>query len=466
MIRLLLVMVSLSILLAFSVIPVIESQAPSTIEPLWMYPMPAYDVAVSNDGSMVAVASNGVYVYNRYGDLLWHWPNDSTINVTSIDITGDGNVVVAAIINSTGSTYRVVYWKNARSLSGVPDPDWISSNIGSIIGPEALAVSDNGNYVVAVGTGYGVYFWNNTLSIPGGSVDVSPHYTNYSSPDPLEFTDISSDGMVIVAAGSQTIMAYLNLPITTSPTIHQEPIGCYVTGLDLSNDGSVFAFTCYCIEDSGSYVVYIDTFAWEELWVSAPLWEYASALDMSEDGEHIVVSTNVHGGSAFSVYVFHNASEKAEYYVPRGFNGLKESDIGTRLVPEYVVPDYNFTDFDYPEDDIYDVSISNNGGTIAFGTGKSVYILNRKLELYSVYHGTDYTVSKIVKVSGDGRYVVSCGDTLDSVYYFKGIWPIPVVGGEILKYVASITDKLWLPVIGLLLATSILLSIVKRYKKF
>lgn len=453
----------LLIIILVLIMPITVSQPLSTTEPLWFYPMPAYDIAISNDGTMVAVASIGVHVYNKDGDLLWHWPADSSVYVTSIDMTGDGDVIVAAIYDSSDDSYRIVFWKNAGSLSGTPDPDWISIDIGSIIGPEALAVSDNGNYVVAVGTGYGMYFWNNTLSIPSGSFNVFPDYTNYDSPDSLEFTDISSDGMVIVVAGSQTIMAYLNLPITTSPTIYSDSIGCYVRGLDLSNDGSVFAYTCYCIEDSGSYVVYMDAFEWSVLWVSMPLWEQASALDMSEDGEHIVVSTNVHGGSAYSVYVFHNASEKAGYYMPRGFNELKEPDIGTNLVHEHVEPDYNFTDFDYPEDDIFDVSISNNGETMAFGTGRSVYILNEKLELRGVYHGTDYTVSKIVKVAGNGRYVATCGDTLDSVYYFRGIWP--VVGGEIIHYIVSKTDDLWLPIVGAILAPGMLLPLVKRFKR-
>ena len=459
------ILASLPIIILVLMMPITVSQPLSTTKPLWFYPMPAYDIAISNDGAMVAVASNGVYVYNQDGDLLWHWPADSSVNVTSIDMTGDGDVIVAAIYNSSEPSYRIVFWKNAGSLSGTPDPDWISSNIGSIIGPEALAVSDNGNYVVAVGTGNGMYFWNNTLSIPSGSFDVFPDYTDFRSPDPLEFTDISSDGMVIVVAGLGTIIEYLNLPITTSPTTYQDWIECYVKGLDLSNDGSVFAYTCYCIEeDSGSsYVVYMDAFERSILWVSVRLGGEASALDMSEDGEHIVVSTNVQGGSAYSVYVFHNASEKEGYYMPRGFNELKEPDIGTNLVPEYVMPDYNFTDFDYPEDNIFDVSISNNGGTIAFGTGRSVYILNEKLELHSVYHGTDYTVSDIVKVSGNGRYVATCGDSLDSVYYFRGIWP--VVGGEIIHYIVSITDNLWLPIVGAVLALGILLPLVKRFKR-
>ncbi|RLG79434.1 MAG: hypothetical protein DRO40_12915, partial [Thermoprotei archaeon] len=281
------ILASLPIIILVLMIPITVSQPLSTTKPLWFYPMPAYDIAISNDGAMVAVASNGVHVYNKDGDLLWHWPADSSVNVTSIDMTGDGDVIVAAIYNSSEPSYRIVFWKNAGSLSGTPDPDWISFDIRSTIGPEALAVSDNGNYVVAVGTGYGIYFWNNTLSIPSGSFDVSPDYMDFRSSYPLEFTDISSDGMVIVAAGSQTIMAYLNLPITTSPTIYSDSIGCYVRGLDLSNDGSVFAYTCYCIEDSGSYVVYMDAFEWSVLWVSMPLWEQASALDMSEDGEHI-----------------------------------------------------------------------------------------------------------------------------------------------------------------------------------
>lgn len=92
-------------------------------------------------------------------------------------------------------------------------------------------MSGNGNYVVAVGTGFGVYFWNNTLSIPDGSFDVDPDYTNFDSPDPLEYVDISWNGSVVVVAGSDTLMAFIGLPRTLTPSIFTAPIGgCYVGG--------------------------------------------------------------------------------------------------------------------------------------------------------------------------------------------------------------------------------------------
>ncbi len=89
--------------------PVALSQPSSTIEPVWFYPMPANDVAVSDDGTVVAVASDGVYVYNQEGNLLWHWPADSSIIVTSIDMTSDGNIIVAAVYNLSDDTFRIVF---------------------------------------------------------------------------------------------------------------------------------------------------------------------------------------------------------------------------------------------------------------------------------------------------------------------------------------------------------------------
>lgn len=94
--------------------------------------------------------------------------------------------------------------------------------------------------------------------------------------------------------------------------------------------------------------------ALQPVWESYGFFGVVSAVDMSNDGNHVVLATNVYELSPEYVSIYHDA----------------RSLIGYELIP-----DYNFSEFEF-EDDVYDVAISNNGDIIAFGAGKSLYVLD------------------------------------------------------------------------------------------
>lgn len=150
----------------------VDAQPPFK-EPDWSTPDHVYDLAVSADGSLVAAATHGgLKVYDASGGILWSW-SPQNVQVKAVDVSDDGNVVVATAFNSTSEEYRLFFWKNAKTLSGTPQPDWRSKWLAGIVEDEteALAVSSDGNQVVVVGTGEDVYYWNNTLSLSGFDVE-------------------------------------------------------------------------------------------------------------------------------------------------------------------------------------------------------------------------------------------------------------------------------------------------------
>ena len=365
-------------------------------------------------------------------------------------MTGDGNVVVATYINYTDIEYieyGIAYWKNARTLTGLAEPDWISVDLGGEIGIEALAVSNDGNHVVAVGTGPLIFYWNDALSIV--SHDVNPTWYEYTYSSQLDYVSISDDGDIVAVVGIEyprstayvTVYIVYNASHVGEYDLYSEPLECsFSGGLDLSGDGRYLVIACDRV------VEYFDLSnpgegALQLVWESYEFLGVVSAVDMSNDGNHVVLATNVYDLSPEYVSIYHDARSLIGY-------GL--------------MPDYNFSEFEF-EDDVCDVAISNNGDVIAFGTEKSLYVLDGEARLLGVYHGTDKSVSQVVKVSGNGQYVTSCGGAYDSVYFFR--ISSPVVGGEILRDIVAATNNLWLPLIGILFGIGITLSIIKRRRK-
>jgi len=119
-------------------------------------------------------------------------------------------------------------------------------------------------------------------------------------------------------------------------------------------------------------VFYIDSETLNTLRYSESTSGVISSIEMSDDDEHIVVASNLELCRPVGVFVYHNARSKSGR----------------------VAVDYNFTELD--------VSIYNNGKVISFRTRRSLYILDNKSKPHGIYNGSDYTVLRIVKVSGNG----------------------------------------------------------------
>lgn len=158
---------------------------------------------ISDDGNYVAVATQGapdtVYYYagamsrSTYNENATAWGGDSPF--TALDMSSDGNYLAVGVLGHP-SGYAVAYLKNARALPPGPigNPSWMSSTDEPVVD---VAISDDGNYVVAATGGVGsVYYWTGASGLGGDNAPASWHgglNVAFSS------VDMSSDGGSVVA---------------------------------------------------------------------------------------------------------------------------------------------------------------------------------------------------------------------------------------------------------------------------
>lgn len=193
-----------SILIAFlltatltaATIPYSFGQAP-TVEEIWINPMELNDLAVSKDGNyIVAVNETGIYYFiTESPDPLWWFEAPNASYFTSVAISADGNYVIAG--NYTG---YIAYFADVHNLAGsILDVTWWSVDLGDWVGPEALDISDNGEYVAVGGTGENLYCFVDCTLRSG------PHQTatwvDYDAGVKVHAVDISPDGRYVVAGG-------------------------------------------------------------------------------------------------------------------------------------------------------------------------------------------------------------------------------------------------------------------------
>ena len=389
-------------------------------EPLWVLEEPVVDVAISADGSTVAIAtSSSVKVYSIHGTMLWSWSPPSTFHPTAVDVSDDGNAVAAAIYSSSALEGYVVFWGNAKGLSGSPDPAWNSTNLYGPIGVDALAVSGDGNHVVAVGTGPNIFYWNNTLSLSGPYVATTWEYAVGPS---LEHVDISYDGSVVVTGGYRGPLppGYVDIYLYKDATTLSGWVGPTKTwsfagygalrGVALSKQGEYLAIAAHTTT-VGFLISMINTVSEEILWNYTSPGNFVADVDLSSDGGTAVAATFVGGGSPENILVFRNANS------PRG--ALAEPDMTI-----YGFDTYTWRDFT-------DIAISGDGRVAVAGTGDIVFAADLSTgDIMWYYNGTYPSVSQVVDISEDGKFAVTGGGAVDSAYIFR-VPPAATVGGEL-----------------------------------
>jgi len=176
---------------------------PPPAELLWMDPTATYDIALSKDGQYVAAVGPGplsgeLAFYDRSSadpkTPMWTWTTGESLY--SVAISADGDCI------AVGSDLYVHFWKGARSLTAPYNPTWTSVSLGSI-DRRCLDISDDGNYVVACGTGDRIFYWKDAKAEGrDGSTTWKYLFIYY-----VDAVDLSSDGNYI-AAGVQDNVAY------------------------------------------------------------------------------------------------------------------------------------------------------------------------------------------------------------------------------------------------------------------
>ncbi len=166
------------------------------VEMRWNNSMSVYDVAVSRDGNYIAVVNgSGLYYFDANISSPKWWENPLA-DFISVAISADGEYV--AVGTQEG---RVYYWNDSRSRIGATNlPTWGSIYMYGAIEKGALDMSDDGDYVVVVGTDVNVWFYAGCTGRSGS--DQPTTWVDY--PESLvHVVDMSPDGR-FVAAGGQT----------------------------------------------------------------------------------------------------------------------------------------------------------------------------------------------------------------------------------------------------------------------
>jgi len=262
--------------------------------PQWIYSTGGhiYDVGITDDGSLTAVASGTsrkVFLLNNTESSL----------ISGLSTTG---LTLRVALSSNGSYMAVtdnaakLYFFNTSNIS----PDWVFTLSGDM--STSLSISADGNYI-ASGSDK-VYLFRKNSSIP---------LWTYSTPDYIGSVKLSKDGNYIVVGGDY--MDYnIYLFNRSSPT----PEWIYSTKDEI---------TSVAISYNGDYIVAQSADNFLYLFnrnSSIPIWRYrldgifASSydysLDMSTDGKYIIA------GGRHHIYLFDRDNIKAPELIIPGYN--------------------------------------------------------------------------------------------------------------------------------------------------
>jgi len=262
--------------------------------PQWIYSTGGniYDVGISNDGSLTAVASGTsrkVFLLN----------NTECSLISGFSTTG---LTLRVALSSNGRYMAVT--DNAAKLyffnTSIISPEWSFTLSGDM--STSLSISADGDYIVSGSNK--LYVFRKNSSIP---------LWTYSTPDYIGSVKLSKDGNYIVVGGDY--MDYnVYLFNRSSPT----PEWIYstkgeITSVAISYNGD------YIVAQSADHFLYLFNRN-----SSIPIWRYrldgifASSndysLDMSTDGKYIIA------GGRHYIYLFDRDNIKAPELIISGYN--------------------------------------------------------------------------------------------------------------------------------------------------
>jgi WD40 repeat protein len=247
---------------------------------LWQIGMQVNDVAVSkNSLYVVAVNGSGVYFFS-YNSSTPQWYFDPAADVVttsflSVAISADGNYVAVGTSEPDTSTEsassinvdtaigngRIFYWADATSLTGLPEPTWISSFLGEKIERGILDISDDGSKVAAGGSGYSIWYFDNCL----GRTGPTPQNETWEDAflpgyDGIVLAlDMSSNGKYVAAGGYNDSCPFCGVvklykDAWTGPGLNwlNKSLPDRIIDVEVSDDGYAVA----AVEDSVSSLYY------------------------------------------------------------------------------------------------------------------------------------------------------------------------------------------------------------------
>jgi len=368
-----------------------------------MDPMGTNDIALSKDGQYVAAVgltfSAELRFYGRSSETpIWTYSQSGSITFLSVAISADGDCVAIGTSYPQGGDVR--FWKNAKSrnpaIPGDTNPTWTSVDLGGPISERCLAISNDGNYLVAGGTGSSVYYWAGAKEESGPGL-VSPTW-QYWLLDLVEAVDISSDGDYVVAGTTTPSVAYwnnsrgLSSPFKWAWMSTQLKSALNVVDVAVSDDGNYVASVSHSVTGALYY--------WagakskppdpEATWyneLGAP--DIFTSVDMSSDGGRVIAGASAGGLPQTGMVYFwdgakslHGEPQTESWKYP---TASPVEDVAINSAGDYMAaandvvsaPYVYFFDssgylkwtYEISEgEEAYLLSISSDGGTLAIGT--------------------------------------------------------------------------------------------------
>lgn len=269
----------------------LEGSAISSIPvvPVWSYDTSSRNrnIAISSNGQYIALAC---YDFNLYlfekDNSTPIWTSNLGESVQSVAITPDGQYIVAGTTRPTNSIY--LFKKES------PTPLWIYNTGGIVM---SLAFSSDGKYIAA-GVGrddYAVYLFKTNSSSPLW------RYSTGGATGHVEDVAITSDGNYIVAGAYNGNLYYFGKNSSTPIWIYKTPGWAY--NVDISADGNYIVVgtsnansndKLYLFERNSNISIWNFT-------TGDPVWTVA----ITSDGQHIAVGT---GYTGKQIYLFEKNS--------------------------------------------------------------------------------------------------------------------------------------------------------------
>jgi len=337
----------------------------------------------------------------RSSNFIWNYTAEDAIN--SVAMSSNGNYIVAGSADN-----KVYFFDRINSI-----PLWNFTTGGSI---SSVAISPDGQYIVAGSFDSKVYLFNKTSSSPLWS---------YTTGGSIISIDISSDGQYIVAGSVDNNVYLFN---RTNPA----PLWSYTTGgsissLAISSDGLYIVAGTFN-PDGKDYLFERDS--------STPLWYYNStfhvtSVAISSDGQYII-SGDVSG----DLYFFDKSSSTPLWnYTVSSFSidcvdisldgqNVVMGDSGGTI---YFFDKSNSIPLWWNSDlwgTINSVAISSNGQYIALGSGQKVYLFDKDNSIPLWSYTTENTISSVA-ISYEGQYIIAGNLDSDGKVYLLDNSPWP-----------------------------------------
>ncbi len=266
---------------------------------------------ISDDGNQLAALGTDMDEFYYVSETLYFWNNTEADgrdgNPTwqkyfavgrgnAVALSGSGDHVVVGGIYASG---YVAYWKDAKMLTGTPDPYWLRDEVG--IQVNDVAISNDGESVAASTYDGPLSYWADASTL---GPDPAPTWTG--DQNDLNLVDISGSGDSVVAGwddDSDGITAEVMFwddaggrSGAAENASWSHDFSAYLLGLVMSDSGTIVAVAVNPPSDGPSLYLFdsAGNMIWDPPFQPAADGLSADPLSISSDGRTLAVGTEMY----------------------------------------------------------------------------------------------------------------------------------------------------------------------------